>query len=115
LSGSSWQADAREQARKQEAVQRELGDASFTPSKSARQLELENTSLQRDLLAANAKRLDAEKRITALEHEVMTLTDVSHRLTDQLTKVLQCDLAYLVLVLRVGGGASPRPSPRHGG
>eukprot|EP00802_Teleaulax_amphioxeia_P005678 Tamp_05682.p1 GENE.Tamp_05682~~Tamp_05682.p1 ORF type:complete len:493 (-),score=63.14 Tamp_05682:675-2153(-) len=80
------QADAREQARKQEAVQRELGDASFTPSKSARQLELENTSLQRDLLAANAKRLDAEKRITALEHEVMTLTDVSHRLTDQLTK-----------------------------
>ena len=115
------QADAREQARKQDAMQRELEDANSTPSKPARQLELENTSLQRDLLAANMKRLDAEKRIAALEHEVVTLTDVSHRLTDELTKVLHCDLAYLVLVLRMCVGlhmvmrGPSHPSPRHVG
>ena len=37
-----------------------------------------------------AKRLDAEKRVAALEHEVRTLADVGQRLTDQLTKVLYC-------------------------
>ena len=85
-------------------MQRELRDASSTPSKSARYLELENASLQKDLLAANAKRIDAEKRVSALEHEVVTLTDVSHRLTDQLTKVRHCVLACLVRVLRVCTG-----------
>jgi hypothetical protein len=41
-------------------------------------------------MAANAKWVDAEKRVAALEHEVRMLTDVSQRLMDQLTKVLNC-------------------------
>jgi hypothetical protein len=53
-------------------------------------LEVENSSLHQDLMAANTKWIDAEKRVAALEHEVRTLTDVSQRLTDQLTKVLNC-------------------------
>jgi hypothetical protein len=51
---------------------------------------VENSSLHQDLMAANAKWMDAEKRVAALEHEVRTLADVGQRLTDQLTKVLYC-------------------------
>ena len=35
--------------------------------------------MHKDLTAANAKRLDAEKRVAALEHEVRTLTDGAAR------------------------------------
>ena len=56
----------------------------------AKNLEVENSSLHQDLMAANAKWMDAEKRVAALEHEVRTLADVGQRLTDQLTKVLYC-------------------------
>jgi hypothetical protein len=59
-------------------------------STQAKNLEVENSSLHQDLMAANTKWIDAEKRVVALEHEVRTLTDVSQRLTDQLTKVLNC-------------------------
>ena len=59
-------------------------------STQAKNLEVENSSLHQDLMAANTKWIDAEKRVAALEHEVRTLTDVSQRLTDQLTKVLYC-------------------------
>ena len=59
-------------------------------STQAKNLEVENSSLHQDLMAANAKWMDAEKRVAALEHEVRTLADVGQRLTDQLTKVLYC-------------------------
>lgn len=74
---------------------------SSTQAKSGRNFEVEISSLHKDLLAANANWMDAEKRVAALENEVLALTDVGQRLKDQLTKVLNCVTKQLVPVLRV--------------
>ena len=79
-----WQAEVREMAR---SVERTRDQVQSDPIQNSHKLEQENAKLGQELILVKARRAEAEKRAAALEHETSRLSEISRRMSDELTKV----------------------------